>query len=164
MVRLREDGAGYTLIELMMVVAIVGVVSSMGYLAMNKITRAQLMAESLSSIQQGAFTSFDTISKLLRQAGGSTVTIDRLDSDQPPWSRITFTNPNNGRSFSFYQKGQFLYIGSVPAMKDLRRLTFSYPNSATSNVISVSMTFEKSTGSGQSKAVQLFLQKIKIQN
>ncbi|TPW20881.1 MAG: hypothetical protein FD126_1248 [Elusimicrobia bacterium] len=48
--------------------------------------------------------------------------------------------------------------------KGLRRLTFSYPKSTDPALMSVSMTFEKTVGDGRSKAIQLFIQKIKIQN
>lgn len=155
---------GYTLTELIIVVAILGLVSSVGYVAMQKTIEAQLMADAQSSIQQGAFTSFDTISKLLRQASASSVVIDRFDTNQPPWSRIAFTVPSTGRTFNFSQRGQTLFFANNPMLTNLRSLTFSYPQTNTPNVISLSMTFEKSTGSGRSKAIQLFIQKVKIQN
>lgn len=158
----RSDG--YTLAEVMLVVAILGIVSSTTALVMQKTFQSQMMADALATIQQGAFTSFDVISKLLRQGSAASVVIDRYDANQPPWSRIAFSNPNTGRSFTFYQKGQTLYFGSSPKLTNLRALTFSYPNSASPKVISVSMTFEKNTGSGHSKAIQLFIQKIHIQN
>ena len=155
---------GYTLTEMMLVVAILGIVSSTTALVMQKTFQTQMMADALATIQQGAFTSFDVISKLLRQGSAASVVIDRFDANQPPWSRIAFSNPNTGRSFTFYQKGQTLYFGSSPKLTNLRALTFTYPNSASPKVISVSMTFEKNTGSGRSKAIQLFIQKIHIQN
>lgn len=158
----RSDG--YTLTEVMMVVAIMGIISSASALVMQKTFQTKMMADALSTIQEGAFTSFDVISKLLRQGSVASVVIDRLDANQPPWSRIAFSNPNTGRSFTFYQKGQTLYFGNNPQLTNLRALTFTYPNSASPKVISVSMTFEKSTGSGHSKAIQLFIQKIHIQN
>lgn len=155
---------GYTLVELMLVVGIVGIISQVGYLVMLKTVQAQQMSDALATIQQGAFTTFDVASKMLRQASASSVVIDRLDASQPPWSRIRFTVPNTGKTVTFYQKGQTLYIGNNPVFTNLRSLTFSYPNSTASTVISMSMTFEKSTGSGRTKAIQLFIQNIKIQN
>ena len=155
---------GYTLIEVMMVVAILGIIGSVGALVTTKTIQSQMMADSLATIQQGAFTSFDVISKMLRQATASSVVIDSYDANQPPWSRVTFSIPNKSQTFTFYQKGQMLYIGNVPSLASLRALTFSYPKTSNPNLIGVSMTFEKSTGSGNSKALQLYIQNVKIQN
>lgn len=159
-----KNARGYTLTELTIVISILGIVSSIGYVAIQKTIESQAMADAQSSIQQGAFTSFDTISKLLRQASASSIVIDRLDTNQPPWSRIAFTVPATGRSFNFFQRGQTLFFGNNPMLKNLRNLTFSYPSTDTPTVISVSMTFEKSIGAGRSKAIQLFIQKVRIQN
>lgn len=160
---IRKSG-GYTLIELMTVVAIMGAVGSIGALVMQQAFRSQMMANALSTIQQGAFNSFDVISKLLRQGSAASVVVDRYDSNQPPCSRITFTVPSTGRTVCFYQRQQYLYVGAVRTFGSLRSLTFAYPKSSDSYAISVSMTFEKSVGSGSSKAVQLYVQRVKIQN
>ncbi|MBI5596773.1 MAG: type II secretion system protein [Elusimicrobia bacterium] len=155
---------GYTLTELMVTVAITGTVSSVGWLVMQKSFQAQFMVDAQNEIQQGAFTSFDTLTRLLRPASASSIIIDRFDSSQPPWSRITFDIPSSGQTVSVYQKGQTLYFGSVPTFKGLRRITFSYPKSTDAALLSVSLTFEKGVGGGRSKAIQLYIQKIKVQN
>ncbi len=155
---------GYTLIELMVVVGIMGAVGSMGAVVMQQAFRSQMMADALASIQQGAFNSFDTISRLLRQGSAASVVIDRYDSAQPPCSRITFTLPAANRTVSFSQRGQSLYMGSVRTFGSLRSLTFAYPKTSDPYILSVSMTFEKYVGSGSSKAVQLYVQRVKIQN
>lgn len=160
----KNHRGGYTLTEVMLVVAIIGIVGSTGALLTTKMLQAQAMADALSTIQSGAFTSFDVLSKMLRQAQADSIVIDRYDTNQPPWSRITFTMPSSSTSHSFYQKGQTLYIDNLPRLKSLRTLTFTYPNTTTSSVISISMTFEQSTGLGRSKAVQLFIQNVRIQN
>jgi prepilin-type N-terminal cleavage/methylation domain-containing protein len=159
-----RNSRGYTLIELLMTVAIIGLISSTGAMVTQKTFQSQAMADALETIQQGAFISFDVINKLLRQATASSIVIDQYDANQPPWSRITFTNPNTAQTCTFYQIGQTLYINKTPAFKNLRSLAFSYPNTAVPNVISVSLTFEKAIGLGQTKAIQLFIQKVKIQN
>ncbi len=156
--------SGYTLTELMVTVAIMGTASSVGYLVMRKSFQAQFLLDAQNDIQQGAFTSFDTLTRLLRPATASSVVIDRYDTSQPPWSRITFDVASTGRTVTVYQRGQTLYFGTVPMFKGLRRLTFSYPKSTDPALMSVSMTFEKTVGDGRSKAIQLFIQKIKIQN
>lgn len=155
---------GYTLVEVMIVVAILGIISTASALMIQKTIQAQAMADALTNIQQGAFTSYDVISKLLRQASASSVVIDRYDANQPPWSRITFTMPSTGATIQLSQRGQTLYINNTATTKDLRILSFCYPQSSDPTVLMVSMTFEQSVGGGQSKAIQLFIQRVKIQN
>lgn len=155
---------GHTLTELMMTVAIMGTASSIGYLVIRKSFQAQFLLDAQNDIQQGAFTSFDTLTRLLRPATASSIVIDRYDSSQPPWSRITFDVASTGRTITVYQRGQTIYFGAVPMFKGLRRLSFSYPKSTDPALLSVSMTFEKNVGDGRTKAIQLFIQKIKVQN
>ncbi len=155
---------GYTLPELMVTVAILGIIGSVGSLLTTKIFQAQMMSGALLNIQNNAFATFDVVNKLLRQAQSSSIVIDQYDSNQPPWSRITFTIPNNPKTFTFYQKGQTLYIGNVPTFNNLLSLYFSYPQTSKGQLIDVSMTYQQSTGSGQSKALQLYIQNLTIQN
>ncbi|TPW20880.1 MAG: hypothetical protein FD126_1247 [Elusimicrobia bacterium] len=95
--------SGYTLTELMVTVAIMGTASSVGYLVMRKSFQAQFLLDAQNDIQQGAFTSFDTLTRLLRPATASSVVIDRYDTSQPPWSRITFDVASTGRTVTVYQ-------------------------------------------------------------
>ncbi|MHB2025211.1 MAG: prepilin-type N-terminal cleavage/methylation domain-containing protein [Elusimicrobiota bacterium] len=159
-----DKAKGYTLVELMIVVVMLGIIGSTVATIMLKTIQAQEMANALNSIQQGAFTSFDVSTSLLRQASAASIVIDSVDASEPPWSRITFNEPATGKTISLYQKAQNFYINNVLAFNNLQRLGFYYPDTTSSNVIGISMTFSKSTGSGRSKAVQLFMQNVKIQN
>ncbi len=158
------DRRGYTLTEIMIVVAILGITSGSTALVLQKTVQVQMMADALTNIQQGAFTSYDVISKLLRQGSAASVIIDRYDANQPPWSRLTFTNPNTGATISVSQRGQTLYLNNNAMSKSLRIISFAYPESSDPSIIMVSMTFEQSVGNGKSKAIQLFVQRVKIQN
>lgn len=155
---------GHTLPELMITVAIIGAVTAAASLVMNKTLKAQMMASALTDIQQGAFASFDVISRLLRQASLASVTIDRYDNNQPPWSRLTFTLASTGKTISIYQRGQKLYFGNNPVFGYLRVISFAHPKTLDGNIMAVSMTFEKSIGLGKTKAIQLYIQRVKIQN
>ena len=159
-----DSKGGYTLVELMVTVAILGIIGSVGSLITTKIFQAQMMSEAMLNIQTNAFATFDVVNKLLRQAQGSSIVIDQYDANEPPWSRVTFTIPNNPKSFTFYQKGQTLYIGNVPTFNNLLSLYFSYPKTSDAQLINVSMTYQQSTGSGRSKALQLYIQNLTIQN
>lgn len=161
---LKRSANGYTLVEVMIVAAILGIVASVGALSLLKITQAHDLATTIGDIQQGAFTAFDVTSALLRQAQSSSVVIDQYDPSEPPWSRITFSIPNSSMTFTFYQKGQTFYIGNNPMLQHLRSLTFSYPNTNIPDIIGISVTFEENVGSIGSKAIELFIQRIKIQN
>lgn len=156
--------AGYTLIESLVVVAIVGTVMTTGAVVIQKTLQAQASADALTSVQAGAFTSFDLASRLLRQASASSVVIDRYDASCPPWSRITFTIPSTNKTIRLYQKGQELYLDNIRLFGNLRSVTFAFPATTEGNVLTVSFTFEKSVGLNRSKVIQLYIQNVKIQN
>ena len=81
---------GYSLIELMLVVAIVGSIAMVGPRLMIQMTRFFRQNQARVDIQREARTVFDLMGRNLRQAQASTIVVDQL-SGQPPYSRVSFT-------------------------------------------------------------------------
>lgn len=168
MVALRR--AGYTLMELMMTVAILGVVISIGSPLMYQATNFWRLTSARYAIQRDVRTSIDMINRFTRQAQSATVVIDSL-SGQPPASRITYQYTNvsgNNVTMSFYQTGKKLYMsnnGSVTMLSDnLAYIAFSYPRTDDITIISVAMTMQSPTYRGGKKALQLSIQKVRVMN
>lgn len=164
---------GVTLTELMISVAIMGLLVSIVGTFMVKGVSFFRLSRARGEIQRDARVSVDLINRNLRQGQALTVNLTRYNSDQPPLSMIEFTHIN-GTSFRFYQLGDKFYMATMPSgevtwrekkMADnLRNLAFTYPQSDDSNIVSTSLCFEKATYRGETKALQLSVEKIRIMN
>jgi len=90
----------------------------------------------------------------------------------PPHSRITFTRykPNGSTEIvSYYQSGKKLYMSTDGAAgkkvaDDLRYIAFTYPKSDDGYIISISVTFERATYEGATKALQMAVEKVRVMN
>lgn len=157
--------AGYSLVEVMMAVAIIGIMSLVGPQLLIQTTRFFRQNQARVDIQRDARAVFDLMGRNLRQAQASTVTVDQL-SGQPPYSRVTFTK-KNGDAIVYYQQGDKLYMvdgGTKALTGNLRYVAFAHPRSDDDNLISVTITLEKATYNIQTKALQLSVEKIRIHN
>lgn len=162
---------GFTLIELMITVAIIGIIMSVGPTLLLNIFQFFRMQMARAKVQQNARITLDLINRNLRQATGTSVVISQRTS-QPPYSWITFTIDNGSGEalgdYGFYQEGKYLrYMknGSTSTISDnLKYLAFTYPRSDDDGIVSVSMTFEEATYSGYSKALQLSIEKVRVMN
>src|SRR5438552_3308903 len=103
-----KSSRGYTLTEVILVAAIVGLVSSMSGVLLVNMTNFWRQSAARKAIQQDVRASMDIIDRFVRQAQASTVVIDQV-TGQPPFSRIAFTT-TQGWSMSFYQTGKKLYM------------------------------------------------------
>jgi Tfp pilus assembly protein FimT len=158
------------MVELMIVVALIGVVASIGPKVFTDVTRFLRMTTARHEIQRDSKNAISMINRNLRQAKASTVVISQI-TGQPPYSRINFDkyiDESTSKAMSFYQQGEKFYSvdnGSTRAVcGGLRYLAFTYPRTDDDGVISVSMTFEKATYQGQSKALQLAVEKVRVMN
>ncbi|PIR19262.1 MAG: hypothetical protein COV48_02950 [Elusimicrobia bacterium CG11_big_fil_rev_8_21_14_0_20_64_6] len=163
--------AGYTLTEVMLTVAILGIVASMAPSLLLQMNRFFRQNNARVAIQREAREALDLINRNLRQAQASTVVVDQV-AGEFPHSRIVFTRltPSGSTvSMSFYQQGSSLFMvrGTSAARalsKNLRYLGFSYPRTDDAKLISVSLTTEAGTFQGQTKALQLSVEKVRIMN
>ncbi len=164
---------GFTLIELMIVIAIVGVVSVITTNYMVNITRFFRISQARIEIQRDARRCIDLINRNARQSSASTVIVSRFNSSQPPWSMIEFTDIK-GTQWKFYQNGTNFYMSvkkttdlsfnTQKIAENLRALIFAYPRLDDDTIISISICFEKATYEGHAKALQMSVEKIRIMN
>ncbi|MEW6557153.1 MAG: hypothetical protein AB1349_07350 [Elusimicrobiota bacterium] len=156
---------GLTFIELMINVAMISIMAFALSSLFLKWIQLWYLSQAKTEIQRDARTCISAINKHLRQADASSVVVDRYDSNQPPYSRITFTK--DSQTHIYYQKDQELYevISSTRSIaKSLRAVQFTYPQTSDDSIINVSITFEKSTFSARRKALQLSVEKVRIMN
>jgi hypothetical protein len=150
----------------MIVVAIVGIVASVGPLLMTNLETFYLMTTARNEIQRDARASLDTINRHLRQAVGQTIVID-TPASQGPYSRIRFKHVD-GRYMEFRQSGRELIevIGNTSSTitKNLVYIAFTFPRTDDPTIVSVSMTMGKSIQLGRRKVLELTIQKIRVMN
>lgn len=162
---------GFTLTELMITVAVIAVIVSLGPNLLLNLVQFFRLQMAKASIQRNARTCLELINRNLRQASASSVVISQ-QSGQPPSSWLTFTvdkgeGPALG-NYGVFQEGKdlkYMKDGSTSTIADnLRYIAFTYPRSDNSTIISVSMTFEEDTYAGYTKALQLSVEKVRIMN
>ena len=156
---------GYSLIEVMMVVAIVGVIGSIAPQLLIQVTRFFRQNQARTEIQRDAQATFNLIGRNLRQAQAGTIVIDQK-TGQPPYSRVAFTRMD-GRQLSYYQDGAKLYQvsgGTKAITENIRYIAFGHPRTDDGKLLTVTVTLEKATYNQQTKALQLSVQKFRVQN
>lgn len=162
---LRSE-CGYTLTEAMMTVAIVGILAGMAVPLMVNMTNFWRQTNARSVIARDVRSSVDLINRFVRQAQGSTVIIDSV-AGQPPYSRISFTSIQ-GQSISFYQTNNKLFMKNGTSISTLSSniayIAFTYPRTDDVSLISVALTVQAPTYLGNTKELQLSIQKVRIMN
>lgn len=160
----------YTLLEMMLTVAILGIVASVAAPLMRQTTNFWRLTSARFAIQRDVRTSLELINRFTRQAQASTVVIDAVPG-QPPFSRLSFSYVNQVGSsctLSFYQGGNNLYMtngGRVRLLSsNLAFIAFTYPRTDDTSIISVALTMQSPTYMGRKKALQLSIQKVRIMN
>lgn len=158
---------GYTLSELMIVVAIVGALSTVGPLLLFNLQNFYMMTTARSDIQRDARVALDNINRFLRQGVAGTITIDTPSSGGGPYSRIRFKHVD-GRYVEFRQDGSDLIrvVGNTSSVisRNLIYVAFSYPRSDDPSIVSVSMTMGKNIQLGRRKVLELTIQKVRVMN
>jgi prepilin-type N-terminal cleavage/methylation domain-containing protein len=167
--KLMKNNKGYSLVEIMLVVAVLGIISSIAPVLLTKTFEFFTLTTAKTTIQRDLRASMEMINKNLRQASAATIIIDQYSTDQPPCSRITFTKQNETTSYVFYQLGNKLMMGrGVVAAKKLcdnvRFISFTFPHSNDLTICSVAMTLEIQTYKGKSKAIHIAIEKVRIMN
>jgi prepilin-type N-terminal cleavage/methylation domain-containing protein len=157
---------GFTLIEMMIVVAILGVIISFGVLFFKEVVRNNMMNKARVETQRNARTGLDLITRRLKEAKASTVTINTY-AGEPPHSYIEFYT-SDGTYWKFYQKGTSLYSNKNGNEKlifdNLRYLAFAYPKSDNESIISVFIVTEEDIFEGKVKNSRFFAEKVRIMN
>jgi len=152
-----------------MAAAILGVIFAVGSSLMVQITRFVRLHMAKTEVQRDARACLDSIDRELREAQASSVVVDQV-AGQPPHSRITFTRykpDGTTETLAYYQSGSNLYLqigAQTPLMlsSNIRYIAFSYPRTDLQSVVSVSVTFLKTTYQSQSTAIQMAVEKVRL--
>jgi len=156
---------GFTIVELLINVVTIGIIAGALSALFFKWIQLWYLSSAKAEIQRDGRACVSEVDRFLRQADASSVVIDRYDSSQPPYSRLSFTR--DGQAYIYYQKGQELYevvAGTRTLAKCVRCVQFIYPETADNSIITMSIAFEKKTYSSQTKALQLSVAKVRIMN
>ncbi len=166
MVKFPRARAGYSLTEMLMVVAIIGILASVGSRVMLQVNRYFILTNTRADLQSEARAAMYVINRNLRQGSIGSITIDRAAS-QPFYSRLTFTKIT-GNTMIFSQSGTNLVqtVGTKTRTlsKNVKYLAFTFPRSDDLSVISVSITLEKSIYQGRVKALHMASEKVRVMN
>lgn len=157
---------GYSLVEVLMVVAIIGILSTVGPTLLIQMQNFFLMTSARYEIQRDARTTLDTVNRGLRQAVATTVVMD-TPAGQGPFSRIRFRHVD-GTYMEFRQSGSSLIMvrGTTQSIisKNLVYIAFTYPHTDDTSIISVSITMGKQIQLGRRKVLELTIQKVRVMN
>jgi len=167
---IRYQSSGVTLIELAITVLLIGIIFSVAPKFFTAITRFIRTNTARVEIQRDARDSLAMINRQLRQARAISVVVTRHPTipEQPPYSKIQFETVSD-RDYEFYQENRnlFMTVDAGPRRKiagNLKYLAFSYPRAFDPTILSVTVTFEKSTYSGHTKALQMAIEKVRVMN
>jgi prepilin-type N-terminal cleavage/methylation domain-containing protein len=166
MVKMTKGRAGYSLTEMMIVVAIIGILASVGGRVMLQINRYFIMTTTRTDLQREARAMMYVINRNLQQAQSNTIRIDRAAS-QPFCTRLTFTKIQ-GTTMTFYQSGnsivQLVGTKTRTLSKNVKYLAFTFPRSDDLSIVSVSVTLEKAIYQGRTKALHMASEKVRVMN
>lgn len=168
--RAASASRGHTAAEMMMVVAILGVIVVVAAPSMRGMTNFWLQSTARSDIQKDVRVSLDNVNRFLRQAKAGTVQIDQK-TGQPPYSRIGFTT-YNGVRYTFWQDNNAFMMNTSSGTASITTklsnrlgyLAFSYPRTDDTSIISVAVTMQAPTYLSNTKTLQLSIQKIRVMN
>ncbi|NNN04691.1 MAG: hypothetical protein HKL90_02195 [Elusimicrobia bacterium] len=153
--------------EAMLVVAILGILASVGANMLIQANRYFIMAKTRSDLQKEARAAMYVMIRELRQAKSNTIVIDRVAAAQPFFSRITFTKLQ-GETLTFEQVGNDLIkvngTGQVILSKNLAYLAFTFPRSDDMTIVSVAMTLQESIYQGRTKALHMASEQVQVMN
>ncbi|MFC1679783.1 PilW family protein, partial [Elusimicrobiota bacterium] len=154
---MRKAPRGVTLVEMLLVVALIGILAMVGPRLMIQLQNFYMQTTARNEIQRDARVSIDIVNRFLRQASYRTIIID-TPAGQGPYSRITFDHVD-GRTFKFYQAGSNLMQDvdgqTRTVSRNLVYIAFSFPRSDFPKLVSVSMTMGKLAYRGEVKELEL---------
>jgi prepilin-type N-terminal cleavage/methylation domain-containing protein len=164
--KVLRSRAGWSMTELMIVVAIVGILATVGSRVLLQVNRYFIMTSTRADLQREARALMYVINRSLRQGTTGSITIDRAAS-QPFYSRLTFTKIQ-GQTITYSQNGTRLIqtVGgrSRTLTRNLKYLSFTFPRSDDLSVVSVAVTLEKTIYQGRSKALHMASEKVRVMN
>lgn len=166
MVKAPRGRAGYSLTEMMLAVAIIGVLATVGARVMLQVNRYFIMTNTRTGLQREARDLMAVINRNLRQARAASITVDAVPG-QPFYSRLTFTKVQ-GTTMTFHLSGRTLVQTTGTRTRvltaNVKHLAFTFPRSDDLSVVSVSVTLEKGIYEGRVKALHMASEKVRVMN
>jgi len=158
---------GVTFMEMLIVMGIIGALFTVAAPILNQANKQFILTRAKVELQQEARSTMYIITRALRQAGADSIIISRANSSQPFYSKITFTK-EQGDTLVFQQEGVTLYQVINGHRRVLSRnldyLAFTFPRSDDMGIISVSLTLKKTIYEGQTKALHMASEKVRVMN
>ncbi len=184
--RAIRSRAGYTLLEAMIVVAVIGIVASIGAKVMIQANRYFILTKARGDLQKQARAIMYIMTRELRQAQNSSIQLGQASASQPYYSSVTFTK-EQGTQVTYYQNGNLLCAAEnasaftltnakgqrvcetttagahiTTLTSDLAYVAFSFPKSDDMTIISVSITLQTLINNGQEKALHMASEKVQV--
>ena len=159
--------SGYTLVELMMVSAILALLFSLGSSLLMKVNVFFRSSIGKIETQRDVRNLLTLISKEIRAAKSSQISMSRMDAAQPPYSQVSFLNIK-GETVTVWQSGRSLHMQKNGVQqvlsKHLRSILFSFPSSTDPSLVRVLLTIEKADETGRTHALQLGGESVRVAN
>lgn len=153
--------------ELVIVAGITGIIGCVVAVLLGQGLKLWFLNRAQTNIQQQGRTVLSLITRDVRQGQASTFVIDRYASNQPPYSRLTFTTIS-GRNISYYQNNTKLFMTAdgktTTISSQLRTIMFAYLRTDNDNILNISLITEQATYEGAAKALQLSIEKVRVMN
>ena len=150
----------------MIVVSILGVLMIVGPNLYVQVRRFFFLSSARLELQRDARNMLELMTRRLRQAQSATLVMDQVPG-QPYYSRVTFTDVDSKYTV-YYQSGKKLMMvvnnSTSTLTTNLRYLAFALPKSDDMGIVSVSLTLEKSIYQGQTKALHMASEKVRVLN
>ena len=163
-----------------MVVAIVGILASVGPPLLIKLNDFYLMSTARNDIENDARNCLDTINRFLRQSQDSTLVISTPGTGGT-YSKIQFETANS-KIITFWQSGNQLLMSQCNVntttgypncqggtnqstiSKHLEYIAFTFPRTDNPTIVSVALTMSENIQLGKSKVLELSIQKVRVMN
>jgi type II secretory pathway pseudopilin PulG len=159
--------SGWTLVELLIIIATVGILSIAVSNLLLYIWRFYRISFVQKNLQEEARTIMELITRNLRNGKHTSITIGRLDSTQPPYSKIDLTTID-GHRVSYYQKNRSLYEnvdGNLKVIsKNITYFVAIFPRFDEMNIVSIALTLEQDLYELKTKALHVASEKVMVMN
>jgi type II secretory pathway pseudopilin PulG len=163
MVRKKD---GWTLTELAIVTAVVGLIVMIGPQILKTATNFFILERARLELQREARAAMYAMTREMRQAQSATIVIDQA-AGQPYFSRLNFTK-TPGVAVTISQSGSSLNFteGAVSTVltKNLAYLAFTLPRTDDMTIMTVSMTLQKKIYLGNTKALHMASERVRVMN
>lgn len=171
------NARGITLTEVMIVTAIISLIGLVTPKLMQQSSEFFLMNRSRLEMQQDSRMIVSHVTRNLRQAIASTIVISQ-NAGLPPYSMISFQKRNKSPNANAPEGGDlvrydlrsggrfFVTVNGVPKLlsSNVQFVAFGFPRMDDMQVISFSLTLQKSIGGGDRKAIHVTSEKIGVMN